>query len=135
MKENNEIKEENLIEENKKEENIIEDEIDIFGEIEERRKNNKKSILCTQTKALMKKTFIVFYRQYKTTILALASPFSIVAILMLLQLALETWSTAFIEKNPPIFDIEKIPKCPSPDDCITIMTLILDKSENKKNRE
>ena len=131
-KENNE----NLIEENKEKENyILEDEINIFGEIEERRRNNKKSIFCSQTQALMKKTIIVFFRHYKTTILILSSPFIICLILILLQLALVTWSTAFIEKQPPVFDIPKIPKCPFPDDCKTIIALVLDKSENEKNRE
>jgi hypothetical protein len=84
-----------------------EDDIDIFGEIEERRRNNKKSIYCTQTVALMKKTFIVLYRHYKTTILVLSSPITTCVILILLQLALQTWSTAFIEKDPPVFDIKK----------------------------
>ena len=111
------------------------DNIDIFGEIEERRKNNKMSIYYTQTLALMKKTFIVFFRHYKTTILILSSPFSICAILMLLQLALETWSVAFIEKNPPEFQIKKISKCPYPNDCTTIMALVLDKNSEKKNYE
>ena len=135
MKENNE-KEENLIEEDKEiENNILEDEIDIFGEIEERRRNNKKSIYCAQTTALMKKTIIVFFRHYKTTILILSSPFIICLILILLQLALTTWSTAFIEKQPPEFNIPKIPKCPFPDDCTTIIALVLDKSENETNRE
>ena len=135
MKESNENNE-NLIEENKEIENdILEDEINIFGEIEERRRNNKKSIFCSQTQALMKKTIIVFFRHYKTTILILSSPFIICLILILLQLALVTWSTAFIEKQPPVFDIPKIPKCPFPDDCKTIMALVLDKSENEKNRE
>ena len=135
MKVNNENNE-NLIEENKEIENyILEDEINIFGEIEERRRNNKKSIFCSQTQALMKKTIIVFFRHYKTTILILSSPFIICLILILLQLALVTWSTAFIEKQPPVFDIPKIPKCPFPDDCKTIIALVLDKSENEKNRE
>ena len=136
MIEKNEIEKinsENLFE--KEEENILEDDIDIFGEIEERRRNNKKSVYCSQTMALMKKTFIVFYRQYKTTILILSSPLCICIILMLLQLALVTWSTAFIEVNPPESALKKIPKCPLPEDCITIMTLILDKSENPKNKE
>jgi hypothetical protein len=135
MKDSNENNE-NLIEENKEIENyILEDEINIFGEIEERRRNNKKSIFCSQTQALMKKTIIVFFRHYKTTILILSSPFIICLILILLQLALVTWSTAFIEKQPPVFDIPKIPKCPFPDDCKTIIALVLDKSENEKNRE
>ena len=135
MKDSNENNE-NLIEENKEKENyILEDEINIFGEIEERRRNNKKSIFCSQTQALMKKTIIVFFRHYKTTILILSSPFIICLILILLQLALVTWSTAFIEKQPPVFDIPKIPKCPFPDDCKTIIALVLDKSENEKNRE
>ena len=140
MNEKNEIKEEKeekiIDEEDKKEENITEeDAMDIFGEIEERRRNNKKSVYCTQTKALMKKSFIVLYRHYKTTILVLSSPFTTCVILILLQLALETWSTAFIEKNPPIQEIKNISKCPYPDDCITIMTLVLDQSEDPKNRE
>ena len=135
MKDSNENNE-NLIEENKEIENyILEDEINIFGEIEERRRNNKKSIFCSQTQALMKKTIIVFFRHYKTTILILSSPFIICIILILLQLALVTWSTAFIEKQPPVFDIPKIPKCPFPDDCKTIIALVLDKSANGKNRE
>ena len=125
-----------LIEENKEEKKIIgEDDIDIFGEIEERRRNNKKSIYCTQTVALMKKSFIVLYRHYKTTILVLSSPITTCVILILLQLALETWSTAFIEKNPPTFSIKKITKCPFPKDCITIMGLVLDNSGDPKNRE
>ena len=128
--------ENNLIEENKDEKRIIEeDDIDIFGEIEERRRNNKKSIYCTQTVALMKKTFIVLYRHYKTTILVLSSPITTCVILILLQLALQTWSTAFIEKDPPVFDIKKITKCPYPKDCITIMGLVLDNSNDPKNRE
>ena len=128
--------ENNLIEENKDEKKIIEeDDIDIFGEIEERRRNNKKSIYCTQTVALMKKTFIVLYRHYKTTILVLSSPITTCVILILLQLALQTWSTAFIEKDPPVFDIKKITKCPYPKDCITIMGLVLDNSNDPKNRE
>ena len=127
----------NLIEENKDKDinNDLNDEIDIFSEIEERRRNNKKSIYCSQTTALMKKTLIVFFRHYKTTILILSSPFSICVILILLQLALETWSTAFIEKQPPVFDIPKIPKCPFPDDCTTIIAIVLDQSENEANRE
>ena len=128
--------ENNLIEENKDEKKIIEeDDIDIFGEIEERRRNNKKSIYCTQTVALMKKTFIVLYRHYKTSILVLSSPITTCVILILLQLALQTWSTAFIEKDPPVFDIKKITKCPYPKDCITIMGLVLDNSNDPKNRE
>ena len=128
--------ENNLIEEHKDEKKIIEeDDIDIFGEIEERRRNNKKSIYCTQTVALMKKTFIVLYRHYKTTILVLSSPITTCVILILLQLALQTWSTAFIEKDPPVFDIKKITKCPYPKDCITIMGLVLDNSNDPKNRE
>ena len=124
----------NLIEDNEEQKNAIEeDDIDIFGEIEERRRNNKKSIYCTQTVALMKKSFIVLYRHYKTTILVLSSPITTCVILILLQLALHTWSTAFIEKNPPIFDIEKIRKCPYPNDCVTIMALVLDNSESQKN--
>jgi len=115
-------------------ENIKED-IDIFGDIEERRKNNKKSIYCTQTKAFMKKTILVFLRHYKTTILILSSPFLICIILMLLQLALETWSVAFIEKNPPLQTLGQIPRCPSPKDCTTIRCLILDRSENNENKE
>ena len=136
MLEKNEIEKinsENLFE--KEEENILEDDIDIFAEIEERRRNNKKSVYCSQTMALMKKTFIVFYRQYKTTLLILSSPLCICIILMLLQLALVTWSTAFIEVNPPESALKKIPKCPLPDDCITIMTLVLDKNEDPKNKE
>ena len=109
-------------------------EIDIFEEIENRRKNNKNNIFCSQTAALMKKTIIVFYRHYKTTILILSSPFLLVIILMLLQLALETWSVAFIEKNPPIEYLDKIQKCPSPDDCVTIRTIVLDRTENIQNR-
>ena len=136
---NEKIKEsENLIEEDKEnmiEKNDLEDEIDIFSEIEERRRLNKKSIYCSQTTALMKKTLIVFFRHYKTTILILSSPFTICLILILLQLALETWSTAFIEKQPPVFSIPKIPKCPAPDDCTTIIALVLDQSENEKNRQ
>ena len=136
---NEEIKEsENLIEEDKEniiDKNDLEDEIDIFSEIEERRRLNKKSIYCSQTTALMKKTFIVFFRHYKTTILILSSPFTICLILILLQLALETWSTAFIEKQPPVFSIPKIPKCPAPDDCTTIIALVLDQSENENNRK
>ena len=126
----------NLIEDNEEQKNAIEeDDIDIFGEIEERRRNNKKSIYCTQTVALMKKSFIVLYRHYKTTILVLSSPITTCVILILLQLALQTWSTAFIEKNPPIFDIKKISKCPYPNDCVTIMALVLDNSEDQKNIE
>ena len=109
-------------------------EIDIFEEIENRRKNNKSNLFCTQAVALMKKSFIVFYRHYKTTILVLSSPFLICIILMLLQLALEAWSEAFIEKNPPIEYLGKIPKCPAPDDCVTIRSIILDRTENKENR-
>ena len=136
MKEKNENKE-TLIDESKDLDinNESEDEIDIFSEIEERRRNNKRSIYCSQTTALMKKTILVFYRHYKTTILILSSPFSICVILMLLQLALETWSTAFIEKNPPEFAIPKIPKCPMPDDCTTIIAIVLDKSNNTDNRK
>ena len=85
--------------------------------------------------ALVKKTIIVFIRHYKTTILILTSPILICIILMLLQLALETWSVAFIEKNPPIQTLGLIPKCPSPSDCITIMTLVIDRSEKEENRE
>ena len=83
----------------------------------------------------MKKSFIVLYRHYKTTILVLSSPITTCVILILLQLALQTWSTAFIEKNPPIFDIKKISKCPYPNDCVTIMALVLDNSEDQKNIE
>ena len=121
-----------LIEDNE----ILDDfkEIDIFGEIEERRKNNKKSIYCTQTTALMKKTIIVFLRHYKTTALIISSPFLICLILVLLQLALETWSVAFIEKNPPTQYMGKIAKCPSPSKCTTIISLILDKEENIENK-
>ena len=134
MNEKNEI-EENIIEENKEinDNDIITDEIDIFGEIEERRKKNKRSVYCSQTAALMKKTIIVFIRHYKTTILILTSPFTICVILLLLQLALETWSTAFIEKQPPEFEIPKIPKCPLPEDCTTIMAIVLDKSGDPTN--
>jgi hypothetical protein len=80
----------------------------------------------------MKKTFIVLYRHYKTTILVLSSPITTCVILILLQLALQTWSTAFIEKDPPVFDIKKITKCPYPKDCITIMGLVLDNSNDPK---
>ena len=109
-------------------------EMDIFEAIEERRKNNKNSIYCTQTIAFTKKTILVFYRHYKTTILILSSPFIICIILVLLQIALETWSVAFIEKNPPTQYLTKIPKCPAPEDCTTIMTVILDRTENEENR-
>lgn len=115
-------------------ENLKED-IDIFAAIEERRRNNRKSIYCSQTMALVKKTIIVFIRHYKTTILILSSPILICIILMLLQLALETWSVAFIDKNPAVQTLGQIPKCPSPSDCVTIMTLIIDKSEKEENRE
>ena len=110
-------------------------QLEIFGEIEKRRKNNKNSIFCTQTIALMRKSIIVFLRHYKTTILILSSPILICIILMLLQLALEKWSVAFIEKNPPIQYLKKVPKCPSPRGCITIMALVLDRSEKEENRE
>ena len=159
MKENNDIKEneinENLIDKKEEDEdefnekedkkNLIELEnddisetfkqLDIFGEIEERRKRNKNSIFCTQTSALMKKSITVFIRHYKTTILILSSPALICIILILLQLALEKWSVAFIEKNPPVQYLTKIPKCPSPKGCITIMSLVLDRSENEENRK
>ena len=121
------LEEEDILDNNNK-------EIDLFAAIEERRKKNKKSIYCTQTMAFMKKTLIVYYRHYKTTILLLCSPFIICVILVLLQIALETWSVAFIEKNPPTQYIGKIPKCPAPDDCTTIMTLILDRTENEENK-
>ena len=109
-------------------------QIDIFAEIEERRKKNKNNIFMTQTKALMKKTITVFYRHYKTTILILCSPALICIILELLQLALETWSFAFIDKNPSIQRLKKIPKCPAPKNCVTIMSLVLDRSENIENK-
>ena len=109
-------------------------QIDIFAEIEERRKKNKKNIFCTQTKALMKKTITVFYRHYKTTILILCSPALICIILELLQLALETWSFAHIDKNPSTQYLKKIEKCPAPKNCVTIRSLILDRSENIENK-
>ena len=134
MEEQDNLNKENqpLIENNE----IIDDfkEIDIFGEIEERRKNNKKSIYCSQTLALMKKTIIVFLRHYKTTALIISSPFLICLILVLLQLALDTWSVAFIDKNPSSQYMGKIAKCPSPSKCITITTLILDKDEKIENK-
>ena len=108
-------------------------QIDIFGTIEMNRKNNKKNIYLTQTISLMKKTVIVFYRHYKTTLLILSSPFIICLILIFLQLALDKWSVAFIQVHPPTEYLGKIPKCPYPDDCVTIKTIILDKSENPDN--
>ena len=110
-------------------------QIDIFAEIEQRRKNNKKIIFCTQTFALIKKTLIVFLRHYKTTILILSSPGLICIILILLQIALQKWSSAFIEKNPPIQYLQKIPKCPAPKDCKTIITIVLDRTDNYTNRK
>ena len=138
--------EENIIEENKLYNNLIEDNedqkntteednIDIFGEIEERRRNNKKSIYYSQTFALIKKSLIVFFRHYKTTILVLSSPITTCLILILLQFFLRRWSSTFIDKNPPIIDIEKIRKCPFPNDCVTITALVLDNSENQENME
>ena len=123
----NSLEEDNNISENIK-------EIDLFKAIEDRRKNNKKSIYCTQTMAFTKKSMLVFIRHYKTTILILSSPFIMCAILMLLQLALEKWSVAFIDKEPTIQTIPNIPKCPAPKDCTTIRTIILDRSENEDNR-
>ena len=132
-KEKNDKLSEKLGEEEKSSEKIK--EIDDFGIFEKNRRKNKKNIFCTQIIALMKKTIIIFIRHYKTTILIFSSPFLICFLLILLQFFLERWTSDFIDKNPPIQTVGKIPRCPYPEDCTTIMTVILDRSENEENRK
>jgi hypothetical protein len=129
----NEEKLEKLEEEDEASEEIK--EIDAFGTIEMNRQNNKKNIFCTQTIALVKKTIIVFIRHYKTTILIFSSPLIICALLILLQFLLKTWSVAYILKEPEIQYLGKIPRCPNPKDCTTIMTIILDRTESQENKD
>ena len=109
--------------------------MDKLGEIEERRKNNKKSVYLTQTYAMTKKTLIVFKRHYKTSILIFTSPILVCAILVFLQWVETTWSQNFIVINPETQYTEKIEKCKKPKDCTTIMTIILDRTQNSTNKE
>ena len=110
-------------------------EIDDFEIIEKNRQNNKKNIFCTQTIALAKKTIIIFFRHYKTTILIFSSPLIICLSLILLQFLFKSWSVAYIVKNPAIQNLGKIPRCSFPKDCRTIITVILDRTESEENRD
>ena len=109
--------------------------MDKLGEIEERRKNNHRSTYCSQTYAMTKKTLIVFKRHYKTSILIFTSPILVCAILIFLQWVENTWSSNFIVYYPETQYVDKIEKCYKPKDCITIMTIILDRAQNSTNKE
>ncbi len=105
--------------------------------IENNRKNNSRNIYIMQTYILIKKTLLVFSRNIKTTLFMFLSPFIICLFLVQLQNFLEHYSKKYVELNPDTISLNNnlIPKCNKPNNCTTILGIVIDKSKNEYNKK
>jgi hypothetical protein len=96
---------------------------DIISELSkdsEIKEEKNSQIIFNQTKLLLFKNFLIFSRNLKNTIFHLCSPIIMCLIILLLQVILDNFSDDFINKEPKLVNVQKIPKCKIPVDCVTI---------------
>lgn len=92
-----------------------------------------KTSCISQTLIMTKKTFLIFFRNIKTSLIIFLSPFIICAMLVGLQFLFNSFSLKWKQPHPNILSLNKIPKCTTPSDCTTIRVAILSKEPNANN--
>ena len=92
---------------------------------------NSFLLILKQVRILLWKNFIIFKRNYKTTLFQFITPIAVCLLLFFLQRLTLAYTTSFKNKIPKTKDL-RINKCTFPEDCITVAYSLSNYDYNSK---